>query len=84
MGALINTLGGIISLFSNQDDKTGYVKYRRYFRVNRPTDLDFLIDNKFFKIKTVHFKLNQFRTKPIITVDIIEKIYIDTLKKRII
>jgi hypothetical protein len=70
-------IGGVISLstkVSEENMLTGKVRFRRYFRVNRLSDLDMKIESKLFNLNFIHFKSNVFQKLPIITVDIIKDI----------
>lgn len=87
-GNTFQFLGGVISIWSESkdffekpDEKVkedfkenfkGEVRYRRYFRVNRLVDLDFLVNHPDFKINVIHFKSEEFQQAPIITVDVIK------------
>jgi hypothetical protein len=67
-------IGGVISISvkNSKKDLSGTIRLRRYFRINRISDLDMTINSKLFDLEIVHFKSEFFQKLPIITVDIVK------------
>lgn len=67
-------IGGVISVSvqNSKKDLSGTIRLRRYFRINRLSDLDMTINSKLFDLEVVHFKSEIFQKLPIITVDVVK------------
>ena len=67
-------VGGVISVSvkTSEKDLLGSIRLRRYFRVNRLSDLDMTVNSKLFNLNVVHFKSEVFQKLPIITVDVVK------------
>ncbi len=69
----IKTKGGHVFSQKKNDLFDGSIHYKRFFRLNRPQDLNLFIENKDLNIHMVHFKSREFGMPPYITTDLIKK-----------
>lgn len=61
----------------------GFVRYRRYFRLNRLPDIDFSLDKETFKMDYVHFKRQRGFLQPFMTVDIEKEFNLENISPQL-